>query len=145
MISGSIKGADKVLKSLNKAAKVFEQNRNYAVKESTLALHAEAVRIVSENEGGTSQIRYSPRRTVSVSKPNTPPHTDTGQLRKSIKFNYKEDTGQVGSNLKYAAWLEFGTVDMAPRPWLSTAVENVSERVAEIFDRWMKKSIDEAL
>jgi HK97 gp10 family phage protein len=143
MIKGSVKGVEKTLKAAKAAAKIFEDNRANAVKESTLRLHEEAVKIVSANEGGSSAVRYGPKRNVSVSKPGDPPHTDTGRLRQSIKFNYKDGIGQVGSNLKYAAWLEFGTEDMRPRPWLSTAVSNVSKIVPEIFEKWFNNAIKE--
>jgi len=144
MIGGGVKGLEKTLKAFQKLDKSFEKNRNMAVKEATLALHGEAIKIVSANEGGKIGVRYNPKRVVTVSKPNTPPHTDTGQLRKSIKFNYKDGVGEVGSNLKYAAWLEFGTVDMAPRPWLSTAVERVAKTVDNIFEKWFKAAIEES-
>lgn len=145
MISGSVKGAGKLMKQLNNAAKTMEKNRDMAVKEATLRLHQEAIVIVSENKGGSIQKRYKPKRFVMASKPNTPPHTDRGELRKSIKFNYKNGIGQVGSNLKYAAWLEFGTSDMEPRPWLSVAVKNVAQDVADIFKKWFDAAIKEIL
>lgn len=143
MIKGSIKGMDKFFKAAEKAAKSFETNRNFAVKEATLKLHEYAVKIVSANSGGTPSLRYSPKRTVTVSRPGDPPHTDTGRLRQSIKFDIKKDTGRVGSNLKYAAWLEFGTEDMAARPWLSVAVDESAKDVGEIFQKWMEKSVKE--
>jgi HK97 gp10 family phage protein len=145
MIGGGVFGGPKLMKQLENAAKKIEANRNMAVKEATLALHGEAIKIVSENQGGTAQIRYNPKRVVTVSKPNTPPHTDKGILRKSIKFNYKQGVGQVGSNLKYAAWLEFGTSDMEPRPWLSVAVKNAAKDISDIFDKWFKAAIKEIL
>lgn len=141
MISGKILGGKALKKAVENAAKDFETARNNAVKESTLLLHNEAVTIVSENKGGYSAVRYGPKRTVRVSEPGDAPHTDTGRLRQSIKFNYKDGVGEVGSNLKYAAWLEFGTEDMAPRPWLSTATEIVSKMVPDIFESWFNKAI----
>ncbi len=143
MIKGGLKGKSKLMKQVEKLADSFIENRSMAVKEATLLLHGEAIKIVSENAGGTSDIRYNPKRTVTVSKPNNPPHTDTGRLRQSIKFNYKDGVGQVGSNLKYAAWLEFGTEDMAPRPWLSVAVLKVSKSIDKIFESYMRKAIKE--
>lgn len=143
VIKGGLKGTTKLKKQVEKLADSFIDNRNMAVKEATLRLHGEAIKIVSENAGGTSDIRYNPTRNVTVSKPGDPPHTDTGRLRQSIKFNYKDGVGQVGSNLKYAAWLEFGTEDMAPRPWLSVAVLNVAKDVDKIFESYLRKAIRE--
>ena len=141
MISGKLLGVSALKKQIIKMEKAFEENRNLAVQESTLALHKSAIEIVSENAGGTQAIRYSPKRNVTVSKPGDPPHTDTGRLRQSIKFDYKKGVGRVGSNLKYAAWLEFGTEDMSPRPWLSVAISRVSKEVDKIFSKWMNKAI----
>jgi HK97 gp10 family phage protein len=136
-------GGASLLKKVKQLEKAFDANRDLAVKESTLAIHGEAIKIVSANAGGTSAVRYNPRRNVSVSRPGDPPHTDTGRLRQSIKFEYSKGIGKVGSNLKYAAWLEFGTEDMAPRPWLSVAVEKSAKRVAEIFEKWFKNAVKE--
>ena len=143
MITGSIKGVKNLNNLFKKMSSTFDDNRNMAVKEATLAIHAEAIQIVSENSGGKAGMRYDPKRTVTVSKPNTPPHTDTGRLRQGIKFNYKDGIGQVGSNLKYAAWLEFGTSDMAPRPWLSVAISRTAKDVSAIFNKWFNKAIKE--
>lgn len=145
MIKGSLKGVSQALKQAEKLATSFEKNRTMAVKESTLAIHREAILIVSANENGVEQTRYNPHRKVSASKPGNPPHTDTGRLRQSIKFDVKEDVGRVGSNYKVAAWLEFGTENMKPRPWLSTAVEKVSEQVDKIFSKWMNQAIKDVL
>ncbi len=143
MISGKLLGVAALKKQIDKLNKSFEENRNLAVQESTLALHKSAIEIVSENANGVQSVRYNPRRTVTVSKAGDPPHTDTGRLRQSIKFDYKKGIGRVGSNLKYAAWLEFGTENMSPRPWLSVAISRVSKEVDKIFSKWMNKAIKE--
>lgn len=58
--------------------------------------------------------RYNP------SKPGEFPHLDSGDLRRSIFFqiNRSLQTVRVGSNLKYAKYLEEGTKRMAQRPFL---------------------------
>lgn len=145
MINFTVKGMDSLKKRAEKLADAFEDGRNKAVQESTLAIHREALKLIQENSDGRPEIRYGPKRTVNVSNPGDPPNTDTGRLVQSIKFDITDDTGLVGSNLKYAAWLEFGTETMAPRPWLSTAVENTSKLVGKIFEKWMKKSLDKAV
>lgn len=130
-----IKGASETMKALSRLADEMEIARNNAVKEATLLVHKTAIKLVSENKNGTKQTRYNPKRRVSVSKPGSPPHTDTGHLRQSIMFNFKDGKGEVGTNEKYGAWLEFGTLDMEARPWLSTAIEQTSDEVAKIFEK----------
>lgn len=58
-----------------------------------------------------------------------PPNIDTGELTNSISW---ERSGQYERNVNVAApqglWMEFGTVHVAPRPFLSPAFER--ERMA---------------
>lgn len=45
------------------------------------------------------------------------PAVDTGRLKNSVTFTQTGPMSvSVGSKVKYAAWLEFGTIKMAPRP-----------------------------
>lgn len=142
MISGKVTGAKLLDKKLGAVVKSAVKNSEIAVQKATLRLHEEAVKIVGENEGGSQQQRYKPNRVVSVSDPFEPPHKDKGILQKSIKFNFKKGTGEVGTNLKYGAWLEFGTERMAPRPWLAVAVDRVSKEIGEIFFKWIEKTVE---
>lgn len=68
-----------------------------------------------------------------ASAPNTAPNTDTGKLVSSIavEMDYKRNEAEVGSNLDYAAFLEFGTVKMEPRPWLKPAVSANRENMRD--------------
>lgn len=141
MIKGKITGIKLLDRKLGALVQNIEKSKELAVQEATLRLHAEAVKVVGENEGGTIQRRYDPKRFVKVSDPFTPPHKDKGILQKSIKFNFKKGVGEVGTNYKVGAWLEFGTEHTAPRPWLSVAVERVAKDVASIFEKWLSKGI----
>lgn len=143
MIKGTIKGFKSLEAKLNKMEAEIKGGQVEAVAVATLRLHEEAVKLIQNTGDGTPQIRYGPKRVVNASNPFDPPNTDTGRLVQSIKMDFikKGLTGRVGSNLKYAAWLEFGTKNMAPRPWLSLAVDNVSKEVADIFS----KAVDAAI
>jgi len=63
--------------------------------------------------------------------PGNAPNTDTGKLVSSIAVEMDKEKieAEVGSNLDYAAHLEFGTkhkkggTKMDPRPWLSPALD----------------------
>ena len=116
-----------------------------AVAESTLLVHRMAVESLQENNDGTPTIRYKPRRLVNASKPFTPPNSDTGRAAQSIKFDFQKSglTGRVGTNLRYLAWLQFGTEDIQPRPWLSLALEKAAKDVSTIFRKHLKGSIDD--
>jgi len=69
-----------------------------------------------------------------ASSPGEPPHREHGALMQSIQWEVdkKEMTARVGSNLKYAKYLELGTKDMGARPFLLptfTAERNTIARI----------------
>jgi len=52
------------------------------------------------------------------SAPGEPPHRDEGPLSRSIRLFQSNVMWIIGSPLEYARWLEFGTRNMAARPFL---------------------------
>ena len=62
------------------------------------------------------------------------PNTDNGDLVKSIALDKQSDANYlVGSNLPYAAWLEFGTSKTGARPWLEPAMrKNINDLIKNI-------------
>lgn len=60
-----------------------------------------------------------------ASRPGEPPAPDTGRLRNSVRTidtsNAKRIRVRVGTPVKYAPWLEFGTRYMAARPFMRPA------------------------
>lgn len=137
-ISASIKGAKKLFKQIESIEQEMKAGQIKAVQDSIFLIHKTAVESIQDNSSGIPQKRYSASgtpRNVLASKPGEPPNTDTGRLVQSIKFDFKEGglIGRVGTNLKYGAWLEFGTKDVAARPWLSAAIRETAKEVATIF------------
>jgi hypothetical protein len=62
-----------------------------------------------------------------VSRPGEPPRVRTGQLMSSINAQKLDATSwKVGSPLKKAFWLEVGTRNMAPRPFLRTTLRRAA-------------------
>lgn len=148
MINGSIRGGFKAFEAkIEKAADALEDARSRAVVAATLRIHELAVKMIQDVGDGTPTWRYNPKRVVNVSNPGDPPNSDTGRLVQSIKFEFGDERewGAVGSNLKYAAWLEFGTETMEARPWLSAAVAEASKEVADIFKKEMDKAMQKII
>jgi HK97 gp10 family phage protein len=71
------------------------------------------------------------------------PAVDTGALRRSVTHdvsahglggeNYLQ--GRIGSQLKYASYLETGTSRMSPRPWLKPSIANNREKIHSILSK----------
>ena len=82
--------------------------------------------IKSIQRGTKSGIVYektSPKRTHKASAPGEAPATDTGLLANSIQADIEGRQATVFTNTEYAPWLEFGTQDMEPRPFMFPAME----------------------
>ena len=75
----------------------------------------------------------------SASAPGEPPHRRSGQLRRSITSELQRGripVLRVGSNLKYAKWLELGTERMpGGRPFLRPALMRARRDIARILRR----------
>lgn len=126
------KATAKVQKKAELAAKV-------ALFEIASAIHQRAIDLVNDNQDGRAVKRGV--GTHHISKPGDPPNTDTGDLVKSIflEFENGAKTAKIGTRLKYGAWLEFGTLKMAPRPWLSKAFKLETGKGVELFAKIYKK------
>jgi HK97 gp10 family phage protein len=74
-----------------------------------------------------------------VSEPGEPPKIKTGRLRASIThrvvYEDAQVVGEVGTNVEYGVYLEYGTSKMAPRPFLGPALDENSEAIYEEIDK----------
>lgn len=106
------------------------------IKLATLEIHSNARRSLAQVSRGETVTLYNPKRTHVVSKPGDPPNSDTGRALSSIAFEINESQleGVVGSNLNYLKWLEFGTLTVAARPWLSVAFEKFRQKFKRMFN-----------
>jgi HK97 gp10 family phage protein len=68
---------------------------------------------------------------------------DTGRLKGSIDSDYKLSLngfdGRVGTNVKYAQYVEGGTKKMDAQPFLSPAFYNSQSEVKQFFKKWFSK------
>ena len=75
---------------------------------------------------------------INVSKsPPEHPQVDTGRLRSSIIHWIERDGNSIsaiiGSNVFYGKYLEFGTVNHSPYPWLFPSVEMKRQQIIELL------------
>ena len=72
-----------------------------------------------------------------ASAPGQPPATDTGQLVRSITMSVEgtegEVVGVIRASAPYAAMLEFGTSNIAPRPYMQPGLESQRRKIEEMF------------
>lgn len=95
-----------------------------------------------QNITGTSQqVRYDPKRTVTVSDPGQAPNNDTGNLvSRTETSRLRRNSVELSSNADYALALELGTSKMAPRPALGPAYDETLKLVVATVARAIAKS-----
>jgi len=105
-----------------------------ALEKATFAtainVHRKAVVSIQRGPAtGRVYEKYNPQRTHQASAPGQPPQSDqAARLAGSIAYVGRGLTYEVGTSVKYGLYLELGTSEIEPRPWLVPAVE--SERPA---------------
>jgi HK97 gp10 family phage protein len=74
------------------------------------------------------------------SQPGEPPAKVTGRLSASISHQTDKDKliEYVGSNVRYAKFLELGTIKMAARPFLRSTLETERQNIQRFINRKMK-------
>lgn len=65
---------------------------------------------------------------------------DTGRLRSSIthEVNKSENAVYIGTNVKYAPYVELGTYKMKAQPYLRPAATNHSDTYRSIIEKELK-------
>lgn len=138
VFQGEVFGGAKLIKQLEAIDKDVRKEIEDALALGVLAIHGEAIRSIQKHM--SKGIKYGNH---TASSPGNPPNTDTGMLVKSIDFDIDRQnlSGIVGSNLPYAAALEFGTSKMEARPWLSRAFNVKAKMVVDMFNKALKKGL----
>ena len=140
MIGGSFSSSKKLEEKLKSLAVESREETLNQIIDSTLKVHAIAVKSIQQHQ---SSGRIYKRNGVdhSASLPGFPPNSDTGNLVRNIAFKIDAEKleGEVGSDIEYAKFLEFGTSKMEPRPWLLPALEAVAPDYAKEMKEKLNK------
>lgn len=100
------------------------------------------IKKVQDINGSRQQVRYSPKRTVTVSDPGNSPNNDTGNLVNRTEVNQiKKNAVEVASTAEYAEALELGTDKMAPRPALGPAYDETLKKVVAAIAKGIARRI----
>jgi HK97 gp10 family phage protein len=114
------------------------QNAKRACQRSADLVRNKSIDSISRGSpSGETYEKYNPRRTHVASAPGQPPATDTGFLVSSIYSEVGVDrgdiVGMVRASAPYAIFLEFGTMNMAARPFFEPALMSERKKIKAIF------------
>lgn len=98
-------GLDKLLKRFEEIEKAVEDGTEAALEQFGVIVQEDAK-------------RYCP--------------VDTGRLQGSIKSKVENNTVIVGTDVEYAAYVEFGTSRQRPQPYLTPAFEQNKRKLKDL-------------
>ena len=119
-----LNGADELRKALAEFSINADRELANVVRGTAQNIRTHAIKSIQRGtKSGIVYEKTSPKRTHKASAPGEAPATDTGRLANSIQADIQGKQATVFTNTEYAPWLEFGTQDMEPRPFMFPAME----------------------
>ena len=128
----------KFTRNLDQVVKKIDDMAAQRMAETCLHVQNKTKEKLSGNRTGRTYRVPGTNRTYTASAPGEPPAQMHGQLRNSIQFRVKGGrtvSGEVGSGLKKAPMLEFGTRKMAARPFLRPTFQEELPEIKNILSR----------
>lgn len=145
MMNMEFEGIDALKADLRRIGKETEADVAKAVKATGLEVISDVKKRVLRGPKTGRIYRRGGGQNLSAthqaSAPGQAPATDTGMLASSPY--YDQDTklsATVGSRLAYASYLEFGTVNIAPRPSWTPAVEQAAPKFKSRIEDALRKA-----
>ena len=77
---------------------------------------------------------------VVYDTPESPNYKRTGRLRNGITPDSDDNYAYIGTNVKYAKWVELGTSKMKPRPHMAPAATNYSAEYKKLMEESFKNA-----
>ena len=142
-----VEGMAELKRNLAKLEVSFGKEIKDALVMGGLLVETEAKKSIQEVSSGRQVTRYRNSGTKKehiAAAAGESPNTDTGALVRSVVTEVNDSSVFVGSSLEYASWLELGTVNMKPRPFLHPALMAKQSKINELFIRAAKDAIKNA-
>lgn len=139
-----IEGEAELIAALKKFGADGEREIDKVVQATGIELRGDIVKMYQRSTP-TGQVyeKFNPRRTHRASAPGEPPATDTGRLASSVQYKkVAQGSAEVDTQVKYGAWLEFGTLRIAKRPAWLPASEAARPKFRDRLDRALARLIN---
>ena len=130
--------------SKNRSAEVLQDYTSDAKqlvgRAANLVRNTAVESIVQGAKSGVTYRKYNPRRVHTASAAGEAPASDTGYLANNIFVNMDADGfgASVESRADYSSFLEFGTTQMAARPFMQPALEQNRPKIQRLQNQMIK-------
>lgn len=141
----TLKNAGRLKRKLSKMTPSLKKELSDNLRMGAFQIQAEARRSIQSSPPDPTRSYKSGRSQAShnASFPGNPPRTDTGNLVRNITVKGGGLKFNVGSRVNYGKYLEFGTQNIAARPWLYPAYKKVikplKKEIAKALNRELEK------
>ena len=134
----NITGDKKLLKTLNAIDGQTRLELEDALDKAAFAVKTTAVKKIQRSPAsGRTYTKYSgktgsgksSKRKHRASAPGEPPKTDIGNLVKSIETTRIGLDAYVFTEIDYGKFLELGTIQIRPRPWLAPSYRENLDKI----------------
>lgn len=143
----SVTGDKEVIRALKKLGTRSSKALRHGINATAQQVRNTAIKSIQGQSQGAVVIRYSQGGGAYehvASSPGDAPNTDTGALVKSIAVEQPNDANAfVGTGLDYGLFLEFGTTNMKPRPWLQPALDGNIKNLNDNISKSVQRLINE--
>jgi len=119
--------------------KSLDQTAPKRMMEATNEVRNRVLETLSGGRSGRTYLVPGTRRSYTASAPGQPPATATSELRQSVKSSIegkgRSVLGKVKAEAKHALPLEFGTKNMAARPFMKPSFDKSLDAIRRILTR----------
>jgi len=123
----------------NEVVKAIDDAASKKMAEAVNEVRSQTLETLSGSRSGKTYTVPSTRRTYTASSPGEPPAQRLGELRGDIHTSVGSEgrtvVGLVGTDKIQGKMTEFGTRNMAARPWLKISFEKSLGKVKNILSR----------
>lgn len=114
-----------------------------------IAVNVQGIAVRKIQRGPATGMVYPPIQGIrgkphQASAPGEPPMSDSGRLASSVRHVPSGLESEVGTDLEYGGFLEFGTRDIAARPWLMPSLEEGRRKAGQTLANAVRKAIERA-
>lgn len=138
-----LEGMDELNRALKKLGDRAERHVANAVNATGLELRTEIVKKYQKGPK-TGAIYSRGTRFHQASAAGEAPATDTGRLASSVQYSRTGPmSAEVGTDVKYGPMLEYGTINIQPRPNWVPSVENMKPKFRGRLEDALRKAQNE--
>jgi HK97 gp10 family phage protein len=145
-ISVNIKGHENLKKKYKQITIRLGQTNKASLSQVAKLLKTDVIKSIKKKSYGGTDVRYNPKRTVTVSVKGKAPNHDLGGLVRGIRSRVVRGKRGVfnvefKSTAKYALDLEYGTRNMKARPYMRPTLKRNRKKIVEIMAQGVRRAL----